>query len=211
MAQQKELRFEEGLALYDEAIDRAEEDLVHIGLPLPTRPMDRAGELLDLPMMPEDLSELTPQELGDMLATFSRWFEYASGQYKMARGRRNGNEKKRGFAWSAIRQKKSGTVSDKDDNTRTDIRYMNVDADFEYTDAKLGLLEGIVRGLERDIETISRAITVMDQRLGVEGRGAAASKRRRHGSGRGHYQEPQKRDDVLSKGRANFRSSRRKK
>lgn len=206
----KEPRFEEGLQLYDEAIDRAEEDLIHIGLPLPTRPSARDGELLDLPQMPEDLSELSPQELGDMLATFSRWFEYATSQYKLARGRRNGCEKKRGYAWSHIRQKKSGTVSDKDDLTRVDIRYMNVDADFEFSDAKLGLLEGIVRGLERDIDTISRAITVMDQRLGVEGRGAAASKRRRYDGSRGHYQQPQKQDDVLSKGRASFRSNRRK-
>jgi hypothetical protein len=207
------MRFEEGLKLYDEAIDRAEDDLVHIGLPLPTRPMDREGELLDMPQLPDDLTDLSPRDLGDLLSVFSRWFEYATGQYKLARGRRNGGEKKRGFAWASIRQKKNGTVSDKDDHTRTDSRYMNVDADFEYGDAKLGLLEGIVRGLERDIDTISRAITVMDQRLGVEGRGAAASRRRRDESGGGgQFQTARRGKDVLSKGAANakFRSGRRK-
>jgi hypothetical protein len=207
MAKDFEMRFEEGLQLYDEAIDRAEEDLIHIGLPLPARPSDRQGELLDMPQLPEELTGLSPRELGDLLNTFSRWFEYATSQYKLSRGRRNGNEKKRGYAWSHIRLKKSGTVSDKDDHTRTDVRYMNVDADFEYTDAKLGLLEGIVRGLERDIETISRAITVMDQRLGVEGRGAAVASRRRQDMGDGgHFQTARRGKDVMTK----FRSGRNK-
>lgn len=175
----RELRFEEGLQIYDDAIDRAEEDLINMGLPLPPRPSDRHGNLLDMPNLPEDLQDMSPRELGDLLVTFSRWFEYASGQLKKFRGRRNVGEKKRAWGWSEIRKKKSGTVSDKDDHTRTDIRYVNVDADFECEDHKYGLLEGLVRGLERNIETISRNITVMDQRLGVEGRTAAISKKRR--------------------------------
>ena len=173
------LRFEEGLQIYDDAIERAEESLIEMGLPLPPRPSDRHGNLLDMPYLPEDLQDMSPRELGDLLVTFSRWFEYASGQLKKFRGRRNVCEKKRAWAWSEIRKKKTGTVSDKDDETRTDIRYVNVDAEFECEDHKHGLLDGIVRGLERNTETISRNITVMDQRLGVEGRTAAISKKRR--------------------------------
>lgn len=176
-----DLRFEEGQQIYDDAIADAQEELVRIGLPPPGRPSESTGELGVLPEMPTSLSDMSPRELSDLLALFSRWFEYATGQLNDAKGARNISSKKRELAWSNIRKKKTGTVSDKDDGARADERFIRVDAEFEYSDMMLGMLTGIVRSIERNIETISRAITVMGQRLSVEGVGAAASSRRYSG------------------------------
>jgi hypothetical protein len=173
-----EVRYEEGLAQYDEVMEQVEDDLVNMGFPLPSRPA-RGDDSMDLPDLPVDLTQFSSKELGALLSEFSAWYSYAAGQLKLARGQRNVSEKRRSYGWSRIRKTKQGTVSDKDDDTRTDSRFIQVDTEFEYSDAKLELLKGITDGLLRDIETISRAITVMEQRINVDGAVAGAARRGR--------------------------------
>jgi len=177
-ARAHEVRYEEGLAQYDEVMDRVEQDLVDAGFPLPSRP-SRDDEFCMLPDLPIDLTQFSSKELGAFLSEFSAWYSYAAGQLKLARGHRNVSEKRRAYGWSRIRKTKQGTVSDKDDDTRTDSRFIQVDAEFEYADARLELLKGITDGLLRDVETISRAIAVMEQRISVDGAVAGAARRGR--------------------------------
>lgn len=173
-----EVRYEEGLAQYDEVMGQVEDELIEMGFPLPSRP-SQGDNMMDLPDLPVDLTQFSARELGALLSEFSAWYGYAAGQLKLARGQRNVTEKKRSYGWSRIRKTKQGTVSDKDDDTRTDSRFIQVDSEFEYSDAKLELLKGITDGLLRDIETISRAITVMEQRINVDGAVAGAARRGR--------------------------------
>jgi hypothetical protein len=174
-----EMEYEEGLAIYDKAIDDAEADIIKRGLPISTRPRGINDDFARFPYMPADLSEPEFQELQMLLGQFTAWFGYAIGQLKLAEGQRNAAEKQRSFAWSSIRKLKSGTVSDKDDSVRTDRRYITIDAKYEHCDAKVRIYGAIVDGLKRDIETISRAASVLEARTDIEGRSIAVGRKGR--------------------------------
>lgn len=174
-----EMDYDEGIALYDDAINRAEEEIINRGLPIASKPLGKNGDFARFPVMPADLSNTNFEELQRLIGQFTAWFGYSIGQLKMAEGQRNAAEKQRSFAWSSIRKLKSGTVSDKDDATRTDRRYMTIDAHYEHCDAKVRVYGAIVEGLKRDIETVSRAASVLEARTGVEGRGVAVNRKGR--------------------------------
>ena len=63
----------------------------------------------------------------------------------------------------------SVTVSEKDDRTRTDSRYVAQTANLLTQEYAYGTLRNICRGLEREIETISRVITALELRTHSEG------------------------------------------
>lgn len=206
-----ETGYDDGLALYDDAIDQAEAEVIGRGLPVSTKPVGRDGDFAQFPTMPPDLSITQFPEMQRKIGEFTAWFGYAIGQLKLAEGWRNAAEKKRSFAWSRIRKLKSGTVSDKDDAVRTDDRYVKVDAHYEHCDAKVRIYGAIVEGLKRDIETISRAASVLEARTGVEGRGMSVGRKGRteatrntfRSSHRGHEEPPPERSrgglDVFKK------------
>lgn len=174
-----EIRYDEALDMLDESLDKAEADVITMGLNIATRPTDRRGEFADVPRMPEDLSGVNFSQLQKLIGQFTEWYGYAIGQLKRAEGARNTAEEKKTTAWSILRKLKTGTVSDKDDSVRTDSRYVRVVAHYNYCDTKYRLLVGIVEGLKRDIETISRAATVLENRVGAEGRGVAIGRKGR--------------------------------
>ena len=207
-----EVEYDEGLALYDDAIDAAEREIIGRGLPISNKPLAADGEFANFPQMPADLSNTNFSELQRLIGQFTAWFGYAIGQLKLAEGHRNAAEKQRAFAWSSIRRLKSGTVSDKDDAVRTDRRYMNLDAKYEHCDAKVRVYGAIVEGLKRDIETISRAASVLEARTGVEGRGVAVSRKGRSETAQNRFRtgrrEPPPTDMPRSSGLDVFRKRR---
>jgi len=177
-----DVKFEDGLAYYDSAVDEAEQEVLDMGLLMGERPTDTKGGFADRPQMPVDLSECSWKYLQKLIGQFTGWYDYAIGQYKLAICKRNAADKKKAYGWSRIRKNKEGTVADKDDDTRVDSRYMQQDAHYEYSDTKARLLEGIVDGLKRDIETVSRSMTALEGRQGVEGRSAGVERKgRQHG------------------------------
>lgn len=190
-----EMEYSEGIALYDNAIDEAEAEIIRRGLPTSSKPLATDGEFAAFPCIPADLSIVTFPELQKLIGQFTAWFSYAIGQLKLSEGYRNAAEKQRAFAWSSIRKMKAGTVSDKDDSVRTDRRYMTVDAKYEHCDAKVRVYGAIVEGLKRDIETISRAISVLESRTSVEGRGVAVSRKGRTESARGAFRTGRRRPE----------------
>jgi hypothetical protein len=196
-----ETTYDEGMEAYREAPDKAEAEIIKMGLSVSTRPIDRRGEFEDLPRLPFDLSQATFPQLQQLIGKFTEWYGYAIGQQKQAEGLRNSAEKQRTFAWARIRKTKTGTVSDKDDATRLDRRYVDADAYFEFRDAQYRMLVGIVEGLKRDIETISRAASVLESRMGAEGKGVGLGRK-----GRPDSTPQENRSSVLNK----FRRGRRR-
>ena len=92
---------------------------------------------------------------------------------------------------------------------------MTIDAKYEHCDAKVRVYGAIVEGLKRDIETISRAASVLEARTGVEGRGIAVGRKGRpqHAqaafrSGR-RYPDEYQEDRVRSNGLDAFKRRRR--
>jgi len=173
-----EVTLDRAIEIYDEAGDQAEADVIKMGLPLAVRPIRRDGTLADSPQPPIDLSEARYAELTTLIGQFTAWYSYAISQLKIAEGERNRAQKKRDVAWSHIRQKKDGTVSDKDDAARLDKRFLDVDAHYEYCDSKVRHLTAITEGYKREIETVSRAFSALDGKANVEGRGATFARKR---------------------------------
>lgn len=184
-----EVQYDQGLSAYDDAVDQAEADVIDMGLALDTRPVGRDKEFADFPRMPVDLSTTTFPELQRLIGVFTSWYSYVVGQLKKAEGLRNAADKKRTFAWSRIRKLKTGTVQDKDDAVRTDRRFVDVDASYERADALARMLNGIAEGLKRDIDTISRAASVLESRVDTEGRGVAVGRKGRADSARDAFRK----------------------
>lgn len=173
-----DLNHDDGVAHYDQAVDEAEEEVIRMGLHVSTIPTGPHGEEEIRPTVPMNLSECTLPFLQDLIGQFTAWYDYALGQLQLAVARRNAADKKRAYSWSRIRKTKDGRVADKDDDTRCDSRYVGQDKHYEFCDAKVRILSGVVDGLKRDIETISRSITALEGRQDVEGRAAGIQRRR---------------------------------
>lgn len=171
-----EIGYEEGLKKYDDAMDEAEARLIQSGLSLAERPTDRAGEFANIPTIPSDLNQSSLEELNRLLGQFTAWFDYANGQLRHAEVRRNGATSKSKFAWAKIRGLKEGTVADKDNDVRTDSRYVNVDSELLRDESLALYLIAIRDGMMRNIETVSRAIEAVRLKLSMGGRAVNAAR-----------------------------------
>ena len=169
--------FEECLKQYSSAPDEAEAAVAAMGLSHAQRPLDNRGNPADLPELP-DLSESSPADLARYISVFTAWYTYAHGRLVYFRKLRDVEAKKREFAWSYLRRRKDGTVADKDDLVRTDSRFVEIDRQYTYVDDVTQDLDCIVKNLDLNVKTISRVITVMEQRLGVEGFGAQVERKK---------------------------------
>lgn len=201
-----DINYEDGLNALDTAVDTAEATVIKMGLHPADRPTDRRGEFAEMPRLPVALDDAKYPELQRLLGEFTVWYDYAIGQLRQAEIRRNGADEKRTFSWAKIRKLKDGTVADKDDSVRTDSRYVTVNAALLETDSVVRLLNGIVDGLKRDIDTVSRAIAALDARTNVEGRGAAVARRQESDTVRdvfrtGRRQQSRSALDTFKKGR----------
>jgi len=172
-----DISYEDGLNMLDTAVDRAEATVIKMGLHPADRPTDRSGGFAEMPCMPVSLNDTKYAELTHLLGAFTAWYDYALGQLRNAEIHRNKSDEKRSLSWAKLRKLKEGTVADKDDAVRIDSRYVTANAELLETDSVVRLLNGIVEGLKRDIETVSRAIAALDSRTNVEGRGAAVARK----------------------------------
>jgi len=165
-----EAEYGQGISLYAQAVDKGDADMSMMGFPQAERPR-RDGDLADRPYLPERISDLTMSQLLDLLNWYTAWYDYSNSLVPKARITKNTAESARDFAWAKIRREKSAekTVSDKDDATRTDLRYIKLNADLETAEYKYTMLKAITEGLYRDIETISRVITGCEHNSNVDG------------------------------------------
>lgn len=177
--------FEESLEMYSAAADEADAAVVAMGLRHAERPIDSDGNPDDLPRLP-DLSECSPAELAHYISLFTEWHNYAYGRLVYFQKIRDIAAEKRGFTWSYLRKRMGGTVSDKDDAVKTDSRWVAINREYIYADNMVRDLECITRGLEQNVKTISRVISVMEQRLETEGFKASMERK-----------QQQKRGDVM--------------
>lgn len=171
--------YEQGLATFETAED-SEATVISMGLHHAERPLDEHGNPATLPKLP-DLAECNSQELTYWLGVFTEWASYAAGRLTYFTKLAESALGKKEYAWSYLRRQHDGTVSDKDDAVRTDVRYQQVLREYLYTANVVMDLRCITDSLETQIKTISRAVTLMEQRLGTEGYAATAESRARRG------------------------------
>lgn len=163
MATSLSLSYQEGMRAYDQAVDKGEAMLLKMGFPPAERPVDEHGVFADRPTLPPKLSSLSMSELQDLMGWFTAWYSYALEALPQVTAERNAAENKKEFAWSAIRaEKRSKTTKDKDDEARTDARYVQTNTDYETAEYRYKRVSAVCRGLEREIDTISRAQTALE-------------------------------------------------
>jgi hypothetical protein len=177
MARDYEIDYDKLQASYDEALDQADAKIMRMGLHQMERPTNSKGDFADLPPLPEDLSELSMQQLSSLMGRLTTWYGYALGQQADSQCQRNKTEEQCKSAWAKLRRLKDGTVADKDDAVRTDTRFVGVNAALFTDESVLIKLRSIVESLKRGIESVSRAMMAYESRLNVEGRGAAAARK----------------------------------
>lgn len=196
-----ERRFDEAMEYFDAAITDAEQEIIDRGFMPPIRP--GGGDEFDgRPVMPPNLDDCQMHELQYLLGKFTEWYTYASNQLAESENQMDKCIEKEKYAWSKIRSGiREGTVSDKDDAVRTDQRHSDIVAERLHWKSRGRWMKVICESLMREIETISRAVTMMEQRMGVEGKAARAGRRIEVG------QRRKRRDDALSRFQRN-RSSR---
>jgi hypothetical protein len=106
------------------------------------------------------------------------------------------HQTKKDFVWAVVRAEKRGkTKQDKDDETRTDARYVEANTKYEALEYIHKRISSVCKGLEREIDTISRAQSALEnkgktygQNLGGE-RSVARSFGRSRGSGDNTYSD----------------------
>lgn len=189
-----------GLKVYEQAIDKGEAELMTMGFPPASRPRTSSGELAERPGLPVNMSDMSMSDLQNLLAWFTAWHSYAIEHLPRATKDRDAAETAKDFAWAKVRREKRGTVSDKNDATITDVRYIEANAYYETCDYKHRKLKAVCDGLYREIETISRAITALEQRKHAEGH-YIVGERRGYRYGAAATDTP-KRADVLQHFRA---------
>ena len=175
-----EAKYEQGMATYEQAVDKGDAELVKRGLPRAQRPMVTVNgeqQFADRPTLPERLSDLSLSDLQDLLGWFTAWYSYTIEQVSPAKTMRNTAEAARDFAWATIRKEKKGTVSDKNDATRTDLRYIQANAAYETADYMYNLIKAMSEGMHREIETISRSIAGLEQKFNIEGHRYSSERR----------------------------------
>jgi len=166
MAISLSLSYQDGIRAYDQAVDKGEAQLLKMGFPPAERPVDSQGIFADRPTLPPKLSALSMSELQDLMGWFTAWYSYALEALPQVAAERNSAFNKKDFAWASIRsEKRSKTSKDKDDEARTDARYVQANTDFETADYRHKRVSAVCRGLEREIETISRAQSALEKRV----------------------------------------------
>ena len=167
--------FEAGSRAYDDVPDAVEDNIAAMGFGVATRP-SQDGHFQDLPSMPLNLGEKSFEYLQTLMGKYTAWYSYAMHQFQLSSVSRNAAEKKRSFVWSRLRRAlRDGTVADKDDAVRVDRRFVQADTEYEYQDGRYRILNGITDSLKRDIDTVSRSISALENRIYSEGRGVSTA------------------------------------
>jgi hypothetical protein len=169
MALSFEKEYKAGVQAYEEVVDKGEMEMADMGFPPAERPVDTTGEFGIRPKLPAKLSVLSMAEMQDLMGWFTSWYSYSMEMLPRVTADKNAAASKKDFAWAKIRNEKRGTVSDKDNGTRVDSRYVAINTEYEKLEYKYRHLAAVCKSLEREIDTISRAQSALEQRNHGEG------------------------------------------
>jgi hypothetical protein len=171
----------EGLDLYDRAVETAQARLEEKGLIIMAELPDT--EYFD-GRLPSNTSSLNSRELGELLSHCTTYNEYIETQLKLAQVALRNADQKLSLTKAKIRRSKGGTLQDKEDDTISDARYVEANAQWLEAKTYLDLLEAMSAASAKNLKTISRLISVREQEL-EHGRRAGNVGSRRLGRKRG--------------------------
>lgn len=152
-----------------------------------------AGQYYD-GRMPPALKQLTLDEVSSALSLSCNWLGYISAQYAMVAAARSEAKKRKEAIWSIVRNnyrkigKKHGvnfTDQKLSDFARGDSRYISADAEYEELNAIYNTLDALVEVTKKELDTISREVTIRQAKVEAEARGRGARRRGEISTARG--------------------------
>lgn len=178
-----DIALDDGLELYDKALEDALDDMDKDGLELtPDRPKTRDGSYFD-GRLPANLTSLDMRDLGDLFTHMTIYAGYVRGLLTVSKAEFHTADEKLRLAKSKVRKSKLGNKADKDDDTIIDSRYANENYNFLRSKTRRDLLEGIDSTTSTNIRVISRQIEVKKLEFD-QGRGRSGGSEGGGGRGR---------------------------
>jgi hypothetical protein len=130
--------------------------------------------------LPQDLTAMTDQQLGQYLSLVSGWLAFVGAQMAVARMEKMVAKNQLEFTEATIRlsckrdeEGKKRTTQERDDMVHCDRRFVEANRTYIYLDAFHALVEVIFKAAEQSFAAISRRITQRGQEIDRGSRGNA--------------------------------------
>lgn len=111
------------------------------------------------PVMPQDITSISGEELGRLMAQFIAFGEFLNAQVALAEIAAEEDETSKDLLEAEIRLRKAGTVADKTAKVRTDAEYIEQQQRCLNSKAKAKLLRAMSRRYEKCASGLSREQT----------------------------------------------------
>lgn len=168
----------------------AYDEMVSRGIYLPERPEFEPGQFVHedgSPRMPQNIQELGDMEIGELYNIVETYYSYVTGQFAHVSNQYAEAQEVFKFIAAKVRLGKEGKQQDKTDRQIADRRYVLANAKALELKCLYNLLAKVKDKLEKDMQMISRNITLREQRIKTGGRVASIGARRRFS---GHTPHP---------------------
>jgi hypothetical protein len=169
----------EGEDRYD-VHDSAMQEMLDRGVKLPRRPR-KESQFTDADgwyVVPNNLTELANDDLGELYTIVQACAAYVSGQLADVRNQYEVAKKQLGFITAHVKLNQTGAQKHKDTMSNVDIRVVEQDAKVTRLSCLLTLMEEARRAAEGDIKMISRIVTIREQDLTANQRADAIQSRK---------------------------------
>jgi hypothetical protein len=179
--------------------ESAHSAMTEMGIYLPEKPEFDPSEFVHedgSPRMPKNMQELSDMEIGELYYIVGSFFAYVTGQFADVGNRYDVAKETFNFVKAKVRLGKEGKQQDKNDRQIADRRYVIANARALELKCLYNLLSKVKDKLEQDLKSISRNITLRDQRIKTGGRAASIGARRRFSSSPQHMEDEEPPKEV---------------
>jgi hypothetical protein len=176
---ENQLPLEAGLSVYN-IRDQVQEEFQKRGFIVPPLPQQLGHDGRPVPYhgdIPHDLTQLSDQQLGQLMTLLSLWMEYVGGQLALADMARTVAKTQLEFTEATIRltyrtdeEGKKRTVQERDDMVQVDKRYVEAKRSFMYLEAFHVLVENVYKAAKQNYSAVSRRVTQRGQEIEQGGR-----------------------------------------
>lgn len=150
--------------------EKAKDEMIRRGIKMPERPSTKDSDFTDrdgFPHMPENLMDLSNNDLGELYSIIGAWQTYIVGQVAEAEVKHKEVSKHKKLVESKVRLQQAGlkNSADKTAATETDVRYVSANEEEIESEAFLVLLRNAADNMEANRKIISRIISLRDQEV----------------------------------------------
>lgn len=170
----------------------AYDEMVSRGIYLPEKPEFVGGEFVHpdgSPNLPLNIQALSDMEIGELYNIVEAYYSYVVGQFALVSNQYNEAVEVFKFIAAKVRLGKEGKQQDKTDRQIADRRYVLANARALELKCLYNLLSKVRDKLEKDLQMISRNVTLREQRIKTGVRVASIQSRQK-------FREQMPREDL---------------